>query len=159
MIAIVAYDKAFAIAKNGKIPWRLQTDTAWYRQQIAGKTVVMGGKTASGINNLDGCRCIVLTRDPKQTFSFPATICATKEEVLKLVDDTTILIGGGQIYQLFWPEIDEVLASEVDAVVDGDVFFPKDHISWPSTVLREVPQSDHDEKAFKIVRYTRPNKR
>ena len=64
-------------------------------------------------------------------------------------DDVRYVIGGGQIYRLAWPNLDELDVTEVHAQAAGSVLFPEiKPEEW-----KEVSRQPRGE--FDFVRYTR----
>jgi dihydrofolate reductase len=69
MIAIVAADRDWGIGRDGRLPWRLPGDLAYFRERTMGGVVVMGRRTfesfaADGAPApLPGRTNVVLTRD------------------------------------------------------------------------------------------------
>jgi dihydrofolate reductase len=94
----------------------------------------------------------VITRQP----DFPAEgaeVVATPEEALSLCAGApeVAVIGGGEVYRLFWPMVDRLYLTEVDLEVEGDTHFPAlDPAEWRE-VAREVhPRSERDSAAFTL---------
>jgi len=64
------------------------------------------------------------------------------------------LIGGAQLYQQALNEVDCIIATEIDAEIDGDAFFPVlDKTQWIET-KREV-QPPENGLNFSFVEYRR----
>jgi len=66
MIAIAAVDQAWGIGRDGKLPWRLPGDLAYFKEKTLGQIVVMGRRTFESLPGgaLSGRTNIVLTRNP-----------------------------------------------------------------------------------------------
>lgn len=125
---IVAYDEERAIAKDGKIPWRLPEDMSHFRQTTGNFPVVMGRKTWETLpprfRPLPGRCNIVLSRHGV----FPGALATSSlEDAIHVGGANVFIIGGGQVYNeaLKLGLVDRVIASEVHGVYGGDVFFPE----------------------------------
>jgi dihydrofolate reductase len=119
-----------------------------------GKPVIMGRKTWDSLPRkpLPGRRNIVITRQA----DFPAEgaeVVATPEQALNLCAGSpeVAVIGGGEVYRLFWPMVDRLYLTEVDLEVEGDTHFPGlDPAEWRE-VAREVhPRSERDSASFTL---------
>jgi dihydrofolate reductase len=122
---IAALDSNGLIGKENRIPWHVPEDLAWFRGKTLGHTVIMGRKTWMSLGRtLDQRVNIVLTRD--QEFCVPgAIVCHSVQEVLEHCgDDECFVIGGGQVFELFLPLADKLLITRIDAVFEGDTWFP-----------------------------------
>ncbi len=109
---IVAMDIDRLIGVNGRIPWHLPDDMAWFKRQTMGKPVIMGRKTYQSIparfRPLAGRRNIILTRD--DNFTAPdCTIAHTLDEAIIAANAPEIMvIGGGTLYEQFLPIADRL---------------------------------------------------
>ena len=163
MIAIiVAYDENFLIGNGEKIPWRFSEDMKHFKETTEGHSVLMGRKTwdsllAKPLPKRFNC---VLTRsavevplfydptEPTWCNSFKAGFLASERH---LEEANIYIIGGGEIYRQALEEdiVDEVLASEVNGVYEGDVYFPNiREMGWTGTVVKEFDD-------FDVVRYVK----
>ena len=130
MKMIVAADRNWGIGKEGKLPWHLPKDLAWFVENTINKTVVMGRKTFDSLPRrqpLKNRTNIVLSRDPG--FDHPGVIKAsdTRElfDILKRYNkDDTYVIGGSEIFSLLYDQCEVALVTKIDAVFDADTFFP-----------------------------------
>ena len=89
-----------------------------------------------------------------------ATVVTHVEEVLnwyKNQDKTLYIVGGSQVYKLIEPYVDELIVTQVQAEVEGDIYFPKDFdFSKFSLVSSTVYEKDEqNEFEFVIEHYVR----
>ena len=124
---VVAVSKNGVIGREGGLPWHISSDLKRFKEITMGKPVVMGRKTWESLPRkpLPGRRNIVITRQRDFTPE-GAEVAATPEEALRLAGDVAevAVIGGGEIYRLFWPLVDRLYLTEVDLEVAGDTHFP-----------------------------------
>jgi dihydrofolate reductase len=144
----VARAKNGVIGREGKLPWRLRDDLAFFRKVTMGKPIIMGRKTWESLpgGSLPGRLNIVLSRDgsfePKG-----AVVCETFSEAVQIgreqaredeVDEVCV-IGGAALFELALPQARRLYLTEVEAEVEGDVHFPPfDESAW-----REVSREHH----------------
>ena len=120
---IFACDEKGAIGKEGDLPWRQSTDLKHFKRTTLEKIVVMGRKTWESLGQpLPKRRNIVMTRqgvdDDVETMSF--------EEVMSLAEEHEVMIiGGGEIYELFLEHAKEIHRTVIHTVVhEADTFAP-----------------------------------
>jgi dihydrofolate reductase len=151
---VVAVARNGVIGREGGLPWHISSDLKRFKEITMGKPVIMGRKTWDSLPRkpLPGRRNIVITRQP----DFPAEgaeVVATPEQALSLCAGApeVAVIGGGEVYRLFWPMVDRLYLTEVDLEVEGDTHFPAlDPAEWRE-VAREVhPRSERDSAAFTL---------
>ncbi len=142
---IVAFDRDRVIGKNNRLPWHLPNDLARFKRITTGHTVVMGRKTYESIGRpLPNRRNVILTRNK----SFEAEGCEvvhTYEEVInRCRDEKCFIIGGSELFSLFWEDAERLYVTFIDASFDGDTFFPPiDERDWQ---LVSVEEGNVDEK-------------
>ena len=149
---VVAVSKNGVIGRDGGLPWHISTDLKRFKEITMGKPVVMGRKTWDSLPRkpLPGRRNIVITRQPGY-MAEGADVAATPGEAISLCAGAPeiAVIGGGEVYRLFWPMVDRLYLTEVDLDVAGDTHFPAvDPAEW-TEVSREIhPQGPKDTSAF-----------
>ena len=120
---IFACDEKGAIGKEGDLPWRQSSDLKHFKRTTLEKLVVMGRKTWESLGQpLPKRRNIVMTRrgveDDVETMSF--------EQVMSLAEEHEVMIiGGGEIYELFLEHAKEIHRTVIHTVVhEADTFAP-----------------------------------
>tara|TARA_B100001113_G_scaffold79876_1_gene62918 strand:- start:777 stop:1238 length:462 start_codon:yes stop_codon:yes gene_type:complete len=120
---IFACDEKGAIGKEGDLPWRQSSDLKHFKRTTLEKIVVMGRKTWESLGQpLPKRRNIVMTRqgvdDDVETMSF--------EQVMSLAEEHEVMIiGGGEIYELFLEHAKEIHRTVIHTVVhEADTFAP-----------------------------------
>jgi len=151
---VVAVSRNGVIGREGGLPWHISSDLKRFKEITMGKPVVMGRKTWESLPRkpLPGRRNIVITR---QAGFAPegAEVAATPEEALRLCGDApeVAVIGGGEIYRLFWPLVDRLYLTEVDLEVAGDTHFPEVSAAEWREIGREVhPRGEKDSASFTL---------
>lgn len=151
-----------AVARNGVIgvggalAWRISDDLKWFKKVTMGKPVIMGRKTFESIGKpLPGRDNIVITRS--REFSVQGVIVArdidyalsrAEECAAQRETDEICIIGGGEIYAQTLARADRIYLTRVDAVVDGDVFFPRlDSREWTERRESACEKNDRNQHA------------
>jgi dihydrofolate reductase len=137
---VVAADDGLGIGRDGKLPWRLPGEMAYFKRVTseapAGRSnaVIMGRKTYESIapkfRPLAHRINIVLSRDP--AYAAPGALTASSlDDALALADDQpscarSFVVGGGEVYRqaLLHPRCSEVFLTRVHARFDCDAHLP-----------------------------------
>ena len=151
---VVAVARNGVIGREGGLPWHISSDLKRFKEITMGKPVIMGRKTWDSLPKkpLPGRRNIVITRQAGFTAE-GAEVAKTPGDALRLAGDASevAVIGGGEVYRLFWPHVNRIYLTEVDLEVAGDTHFPDlDPEEWRE-VAREVhPMGERDSAAFTL---------
>jgi dihydrofolate reductase len=150
--AILAYDLNNGISKNGAIPWKSKTDLNFFYNTTKGNVVIMGRATFLSLP--ENCRPlknrlnIVLTSNPElyakdekykniDNLIFTSDpniyqeILQNKEKYNSLLtslspDFKIIIIGGKQIYELYFPLCETVWVTRIKKDYQCDLFVDYD---------------------------------
>lgn len=123
---VVAVSANNVIGVNGELPWHLPDDLRYFKQLTMGKPIVMGRRTWNSIGRpLPGRQNIVVTRQTGYAAD-GATVAASPEEAMRVVGNVNdvMVIGGGQIFEAFWPLAARIYLTRVAVTLEGDAFFP-----------------------------------
>lgn len=136
-IIVAMTDENRVIGNNGKLPWRLPSDLARFKENTQQTGVmIMGHNTYASIlerNNkpLQGRKHIVLTRNKFLSSQYASvTFARSVEKALMevtLSGGRAFVIGGGEIYRIFLqlPEVKRLYITTVYAPeLSGDAYFP-----------------------------------
>lgn len=143
---VVAMDQNRAIGKENQLPWHLPADLAFFKRVTTGHTIVMGRKTFESIGRpLPNRRNIIVTRDDSYTAE-GCEVVTTKSEVLELAEENKemFVIGGTEIFSLFWDEVDRLHVTYIDEVFEADTYFP--NIEESEWTLTSIDVGTVDEK-------------
>ena len=148
---IVAMARNRAIGINNRLPWRLSDDLKLFKKNTMGHAIVMGRKTWESIGRpLPGRENIILTRNT----NFQAAGCLvvhSLEEILtaKKQDDECFIIGGATLYAAALPLAQKLYLTQVEAAIEGDVFFPEfDENQWQEINRQHFVKNDKNEFEF-----------
>jgi len=133
---IVAASANNVIGVQGELPWRLSDDLKHFKKMTMGKPVVMGRLTYESISRpLPGRQNIVITRQQNYV-ARGCDVVTSPDAAIEVAGDAAeiMVIGGGEIYELFLPLADRIYRTRVHAEVDGDVRFASlDERDWQLT--------------------------
>ena len=141
---VVAVAESNVIGAGGTLAWRISDDLKWFKQQTIGKPVIMGRKTYDSIGKaLPGRDNIVVTRNKDfvaENIIVEASVEAAISRAQKCAGQRAInevcVIGGGEIYAQALPVADRIYLTRVNALIEGDVFFPAlDSAEWDETLV------------------------
>lgn len=162
---IVAQARNRVIGDEGKLPWRLKDDMAFFKRTTTGAPVIMGRKTWESlpVRPLPSRENIVLTRDwdydapgARVYASFAAAVNAARAMAAREGRDEVFVIGGAEIYAAALGLADRIYLTEVDATVAGDARFPEfDAGQWSQGEVQSFPAGDGNDHAFTIRRLDR----
>jgi dihydrofolate reductase len=127
------------IGKDGKLPWRLPEDLAFFKRTTTGHAIIMGRKTWDEVGRpLPKRRNIVVTRQSGLVLEGAET-APSLEAALALArttDEEPFVIGGTEIFRLAIPLASRIYLTEVRREVEGDVHFPELGDEWAETARR-----------------------
>jgi dihydrofolate reductase len=154
---IWAQSKNGAIGFQGRLPWKLPDDMRHFMQSTKGHPVIMGRKTFESMDKkpLPNRQNIVMTS--QTDYVAPGCVVVNSlGEALKVTGADPFIIGGASLYQESLPIADRLCVTRIDAVVEGDTFFPDFDISQWKLVSSEPHSKDKfNEFDFVIEIYER----
>ena len=156
---IAAVARNGAIGHNNKLLWQESQDQRHFRAATMGHPVVMGRKTwdslPSRFRPLPGRRNLVVSHNTQLLAEGAETAASLEQTLQRLAACSQVFVmGGAQLYAQALPLADEMMLTEIDADLHGDVFFP----SWSKADWLPVsrqPQLAQDGTPFVFITYRR----
>ena len=145
---IVACAENRVIGRAGRLPFDIPEDKAWFHEQTAGQTVVLGRVCFETWPRVlaDGRQPVVISRNQAMATD-RVRVAATVPAALAVAQSLPgeIMICGGQrIYEETLPIADRLLLTLVHAEVPGDTWFPEwRQLSWRETWKRESRDANY----------------
>jgi dihydrofolate reductase len=164
IILIVAYSKNRVIGKDNKLLWHLTDDMKFFKKTTQNQIVLMGKNTYWSLPEkfrpLPNRKNIVLTTNSFENSFENLTVFNNIENTLNTLKNEDLeqlfVIGGSQIYEAFLPFADEILATEVDAIIEGDAYFPIfDESEFHKEILQKFQKNESNDFDFEIISYKR----
>ena len=150
---IVAKSRNNVIGNEGNLPWHIPEDLKKFKSITMGKPMIMGRSTFESIGKaLPGRKNIVMTRD-KEYQANDISVAHTLDEALILCGQAReiMIIGGGEIYKLFFGMVNRLYLTNVEKYIDGDVFFPEIDLSkWKMIRKEEYPMNTKRKIGFNL---------
>ncbi len=156
---IAAVARNGAIGRDNALLWKEPLDQRHFAATTRGHAVVMGRRTWQSLparfRPLPGRRNIVVTRNAD--FDAPgAETVGSLEAALQRIqaEPQAFVIGGAQLYARALPLADELVLTEIEAELPGDVNFP----AWDRQAFVEASREAHvgaDGTHFAFVTYRR----
>ena len=164
---IVAVSRNGVIGANNALPWHLPEDLKYFKSVTMGKPIIMGRKTYDSIGRpLPGRTNIVITRNISWSAE-GVVVAQTLAQALALGKkacaahgaDEIVVIGGAQIYNETLPAAHRLYLTEVDADIEGDVFFPVINSGEWKQVEEQLPEltAIHPYRFLVLERQSLPN--
>jgi dihydrofolate reductase len=153
---VVAHSRNRVIGRDGGLPWRLPGDMRHFRELTTGHTVLMGRRTYASLPDsfrpLPGRRNLVLSRDPAYRAE-GAEVFGDLATALAACGGECFVIGGAQTYEESLPLAARLHATEIDAEIEGDVFFPAIGSGWQ--LLEQSERLSENDLDYTISTYER----
>ena len=144
---IAAVSRNGVMGKDGKLPWDLPEDRAFFRDSTMGHAVIMGRRTWDERGApLPGRRNIVVSR-AGQVSGADREVVTTIEDAIaraRATDPDPFVLGGAEIFRLALPYATRILLTEIEFDADGDTFFPPfDRDAWRVVERRPGDRVDY----------------
>jgi dihydrofolate reductase len=157
---IVAAAQNGVIGKDGKMPWRLPDESAYFRQTTLGHPVITGRKNYEAMGRpLPDRLNVVITRQPDYKVPDGVAVIHNLQEALELPQvksaPEVFIIGGAQIYGEAMPFADKLYLTDIDAKIEGDTFFRYDPSQWQLEWSKHHPADEVNKYAFTMKRFKR----
>lgn len=157
---IVAAAENGVIGKDGKMPWRLPSESRYFRETTTGHPVITGRKNYEGMGRpLPDRLNIVITRQDDYKVPAGVIVVHSLKDALRLPQvksaDEAFIIGGAQIYDEATPLSDRLYLTTIHAEIDGDTFFRYDPADWRLESSDYHPADAENKYAYTIKRLVR----
>ena len=144
IVLIAAVERNGAIGRGNGLLFRDPVDQRHFRDTTMGHPVIMGRKTWDSLparfRPLPGRRNIVVSRNEALQLE-GAEVALSLDAALALAGPAAkvFVIGGAQLYALALPQAQTLVLTEVDADLDGDIFFP----AWDRSQFQPIASQSH----------------
>ena len=150
---IVAHARNRVIGRDGRLPWNIPGDLHRFRDLTMGNAVIMGRVTYEEIGHpLPGRMNIIVSRTQRYEGENLLTASSLDEAIALAGNRDAFVSGGARLFAEALDRVDVMYVTEIDADVEGDVFFPKFDAS---AFDRRVEARFDGELPYEYVTYTR----
>ncbi len=151
---IVAAATNNVIGRDGRLPWHLAEDLRRFKRLTTGKPIIMGRDTYESIGKPlpDRRNIVVSSREDLEIDG--CEVVATPDDALKLTAgaEEVMVIGGGKIFEQMLPKADRIYMTRVNALPDGDTFFPEISTEeWQIVDQENFPADDARQYGFSFM--------
>jgi dihydrofolate reductase len=144
IIMIAAAAENNALGKNNELVWHLPNDFKRFKLLTSGHHIIMGRKTFESFPKpLPNRTHIVISR--QNNYKPEGCIVVNSlEEALAICpkNDTSFIIGGGEIYNLALPYSDKIELTRVHHRFEADAFFPEIDLDKWTMIQSEFQKKD-----------------
>lgn len=153
---IVAYSKNRVIGNKGQIPWRIKGEQKRFRELTTGNVVIMGRRSYEEIGHPLPNRYTIVVSNTQKFEADNCTTAGSLEEAIRIADKSKniYISGGAGLYKEAIDIVDKMFITEIDAVVEGDTYFPEFNTE---DFEKEVECHADGELPYDYVTYTRKN--
>ncbi len=156
IIIIAALAKNKVIGNGLDLPWKLPKDMKFFAETTKGHTVIMGSKTWDSIpmkyKPLPDRKNIVISRNILAVMG--AEVFNDLEKAINFSTGKIFICGGGEIYKLALPLATKLLLTEVDAEINGNIFFPEfNSLDYIESSRISHPADEKHKFGFDFVTY------
>lgn len=136
---IVAASNNRVIGKDNTLPWNIPEDLEFFKHVTGGSPIIMGRKTWESLPKkpLPNRVNLVLTTDTTFKAEGATVVHSANEAILTAKScynynftKKVFIIGGEQIYNLFFDRADAIYYTKVPIECEGDAYFPTLNNEW-----------------------------
>jgi thymidylate synthase len=159
--AIVAFCKKYGIGCNNTIPWNIPEDLKHFQTITNDSIIVMGRNTFESLpyKPLKNRINVVLTKSdkPDQYSDIDNLHFIQDIQMLDNFDDSKkiFIIGGEDIYKLFFDKIDFIYTTFIDKEYECTKFFPSITHHFKISTFSEPFWSENEQCNYRFINYVR----
>lgn len=151
---IVAATENGVIGKDGRMPWRLPAESAYFKRATLGHPVITGRKNYEAMGRpLPGRLNIVITSQLDYLVPEGVVVVNSLEGALALptvqAAEEAFIIGGQQLYEAAMPLADKLYLTTVHADIEGDRYFKYEPAEW-----RPIWSEEHQPDTENVYGFT-----
>ena len=154
---IVAMSANNVIGVANQLPWHLPEDLKHFKKHTINKPIIMGRNTFDSIGRALPERDNIVLSRTQQLSHDQIFLANNKCDALGMAEDFAksrgseeiMIVGGEQIYRMFFDDVSRIYVTLVDLIIDGDAFFPViDYKLWTSVAHSERMAANELEYEF-----------
>lgn len=134
-------------SKNG-LAWHYKEDLQFYKKTTSNKKNVMGRKTYQAIGKaLPNRETIVLSQD-KDFKLLDAQVISNYKNIFNFVDEEIMIVGGIQIFNLYFPFIDRIYITRIHKMHQGNIYY--NELDLKNFILKKSNYSEDKVLEFQV---------
>lgn len=159
VVQILACGSNGELGYKGDLIWKLKKDMQHFRKVTMGQSCLVGRKTFDDLPKLKGRALTVVTGE--RTLESVYREASDKADML--AQDQIVVIGGGEIYNILFPETDEVHLTLIHEHTKADTYFRhlddlmKDTLVWDVERSQPACEEWYEGRMLKVdfLKFTR----
>ena len=157
MRLIAAVDEKWGLGYRGELLAHVRADLKNFAAITTGKTVILGSKTLAtfpGGRPLKNRENIVMSRRADYSVEGAVVVHSVEEALAEAAKtERCLCIGGESVYRQFFPHVDKVHVTKVDARPESDAFFPDLDADPAWRITDEGEALDHEGLSYRFMVY------
>ncbi len=152
-VAIVAMADNGVIGRGNGLPWHLPDDLRRFKSLTMGHAILMGRRTFESIGRaLPGRLNLVLTRNPAWQAPGCQVVGTPLAAIAAAGDSELFVIGGAEVFSIFWPQVRRLELTEVHGDIEGDTRLEGfDRRQWRETFREDHAADERHAWPFSFV--------
>ena len=154
---LVAVSNNNVIGKNNDLPWKLKKDLLHFKNYTVGKTILMGRKTFESIGKPLPNRNNFIVSTTLQNVN-GAEVFKSLDSAIENVSsgEEVVIIGGGYLFRESINFFNKLVLTQVDCVIDGDIFYPEINLDqWTLEQSEDFKKDEDNEYNFSVKTFTK----
>tara|TARA_B100000497_G_scaffold19157_1_gene22669 strand:+ start:868 stop:1353 length:486 start_codon:yes stop_codon:yes gene_type:complete len=154
---LVAVSNNNVIGKDNDLPWKLKKDLLHFKNYTVGKTILMGRKTFESIGKPLPNRNNFIVSTTLQNVN-GAEVFKSLDSAIKNVSpgEEVVIIGGGYLFRESINFFNKLVLTQVDCVIDGDIFYPEVNLDqWTLEQSEDFKKDEDNEYNFSVKTFTK----
>ncbi len=154
---LVAVSNNNVIGKDNDLPWKLKKDLLHFKNYTVGKTILMGRKTFESIGKPLPNRNNFIVSTTLQNVN-GAEVFKSLDSAIENVSpgEEVVIIGGGYLFRESINFFNKLVLTQVDCVIDGDIFYPEVNLDqWTLEQSEDFKKDEDNEYNFSVKTFTK----
>ena len=154
---LVAVSNNNVIGKDNDLPWKLKKDLLHFKNYTVGKTILMGRKTFESIGKPLPNRNNFIVSTTLQNVN-GAEVFKSLDSAIENVSpgEEVVIIGCGYLFRESIKFFNKLVLTQVDCVIDGDIFYPEVNLDqWTLEQSEDFKKDEDNEYNFSVKTFTK----
>lgn len=151
-----------ALGKDNDLVWHLPDDFKRFKALTSGHFIIMGRKTFESFPKpLPNRTHVIITRQKDYEVPENCIVVSSLKKAIEICpeNETTYIIGGGQIYKQSMEIANKIELTRVHTEVEADTFFPEiEDKDWQLIASEFHPKDEKHQFDFTYLTYIRAQK-